>query len=515
MGRFAGVALLVLIPIMLLGTAPARADAPAAGSGQQDTGTLAERLVSLPIEGLTRALDLLGLVDIQQLVFSQDQPLSGPVLALVVRWYTELMVVCFFLLAIVFAWHAALLGRAASPAQRAEAKSGFGRWTLALGAACLALALVKLLLALNSALVAFAAAHATNFSVDAVTSTGSVLATAVINLLLAGLKLYFNVLYTIRLVFIVVLLAIAPLVIWSLALRSSRGGFPLWAAELFANIMMQASHALVLAALVSLLDAGTTHTLLDHWFAKIVVITLILPLGRFLRNLVSSWLYIAGSAEEHASSLLGGMSRSFTNLGRMVGWGGPGGGSPFPSPGGEEGNDYNIGGSGPGGSPGGGPAGSAPGPVTSGGGSAPILSPLRPSGFATPGGSGSWAGGGARMPGGGSGGGVGSGPGGLSLPRGIPQGDGPQPGYLPAPAGEGDGGGYLPTPSVGGGPGPGDSTSSGAGGGDAPASASGGYAGAGETFGAHAGPEWPPSLDQLPDWRGLGEGGELPLELFP
>ncbi|MDA8334395.1 MAG: hypothetical protein M0Z41_05255 [Peptococcaceae bacterium] len=338
-----GGAVLVLFLVVFLVAVPARADTPLSG-GSRDSGTLAERLISAPIDGLTKALDLLGLEDIEQLVFTPSQPLAGPVLALVERWYTQLMVVCLFILAVIFAWHAAWLGKAVSPANRAQAKAGLARWVLALGAASFALALVRVLFALNNGLVGFAAAHAANFSVDAVQSTGSVLATAVINLGLAALKLYFNLLYTVRLVFIVVLLAISPLVIWSLALRNVRGGFALWAAELFSNIMMQASHALTLAALVSLLAAGPTHTLLDKWFAKIVAMAMLVPIGQFLRNLVSSWLYMVGLAEDQTAGFLGGFTRGLSNLGRMVGLGGgPGGGAP-PGTGEGEGNDYNIGG---------------------------------------------------------------------------------------------------------------------------------------------------------------------------
>ncbi|HUW63414.1 MAG TPA: hypothetical protein VMW83_01775 [Spirochaetia bacterium] len=498
MARWGGAVLvLFLVLVLALGVVPARAAAPLDGGGQ-DTGTLAERLISLPIEGLTKALDLLGLVDIQQLVFVPSQPLSGPVLSLVLRWYTQLMVVCFFLLALVFAWHAAWLGKAVSATQRAQAKAGLARWAMALGAACFALALVQILFALNNGLVSFAAAHAANFSVDAVQSTGSVLATAVINLGLAALKLYFNLLYTVRLVFIVVLLAISPLVIWSLALRSVRGGFALWAAELFANIMMQASHALTLAALVSLLTVGPTHTLLDRWFAKIVVMTLVVPIGQFLRNLISSWLYMVGLAEDQTAGLLGGLTHGLANLGRMVGWGGgSGGGFTPPGPGEEGGNDYQVGGwpSDSGAPPGGLPGGGVPGGLEGGWGTAAVGSGVAAGGGTLPAPYGGAASGGPGPLGlgGGSGESYGEVGGGRATTPNPPYGE------------ESSGGGRIANgsadgPGVGAGwPGSGETPVFGRGEGLPPGSA-------GEGTG------WPPTLDAQPDWRGLGETGELPLE---
>lgn len=483
--RWAGAVLLMFL-VLALGVGPVHADTPLTG-GSSDSGTLAERLISLPIDGLTKAMDLLGLETIDQLVFTPSQPLNGPVLSLVQKWYTQLMVVCSFLLAMVFAWHAAWLGKAVSATQRAEAKAGLSRWTLALGAAVFALSLAQILFALNNGLVSFAAGHAGNFSVDAVQDTGSVLATAVINLGLAGVKLYFNLLYTVRLVYIVVLLAISPLVIWSLALRNVRGGFAIWAAELFANIMMQASHALTLAALVSLLAIGPTDTLLDTWFAKIVAVTLLVPIGKFLRNLVSSWLYMVGLAEDQADGLMGGVTHGLSNLGRMLGWSSGGGILP-PSTGEGGDNEYQIGGS-----------------PDSGG-------PPMPGGGVTGGLDGGW---GAAATGGVGGGGV------VGGDRSVPYGGG---GAEPSGSGQGGvlqpqadvGGGGGSTPVTGGdwsGSGPMNNGEGGWGGGlsewMAPLNRSGQSAPSGLP---QEQTTWPPTLDGQPDWRGLGAPEELPLE---
>lgn len=496
MARFGGI-VLILLTLLVLGIVPAQAGTTLNG-GTQDSGTLAERLISLPIDGLTKAMDLLGLVDIEQLVFMPSQPLAGPVLLMVERWYTQLMVVCLFLLALVFAWRVSWLGKAVSPAQRAQAKAGLTRWVMALGAACFALTLVRILFAANDVLVAFAAAHAANFSVDAVQGTGSVLATAVINLGLASLKLYFNLLYTVRLVFIVVLLSISPLVIWSLALGNVRGGFALWAAELFANIMMQASHALTLAALVSLLALGPTHTLLDRWFAKVVAMAMVVPIGQFLRNLVSSWLYLVGLAENQTVGLLGGLRQGLSNLGRMVGWGGrPGGGFPPPETGEGGGNDYNIGGgrTDPGPSPGSPPGGGTPGGMGEGWGAA---------------GSGAAAGGvpagvAGRLPAVGAVPSIGSGPAGSYGTVGGGRGTGPSyeqdfPGNVSGP-GESGGPAYRDIK-------PEDGSEAGPGGWPEPYFA---VEKGAPRFGGDEG--WPPTLDGQPDWRGLDEPGDLNLPL--
>ena len=77
-------------------------------------------------------------------------------------------------------------------------------------------------------------------------------------------------------------------------------------AELFSNIMItQAAHALTLSfffAILTTIQGATAGTgvagILGQWWAKIVIITLIIPVGQFLRNLINVRLNFFGVKEE-------------------------------------------------------------------------------------------------------------------------------------------------------------------------------------------------------------------------
>ena len=211
--------------------------------------------------------------------------------------------VLFMALVLLFlAWQAS---RAQDERERAEAYKGIWRWVFGFMMLYLVPWFATAIFTVNGALVQFAAAQLHGVSVSNAVATGNVLSDAFIALYMAGLLLYFNILYVIRAVFTLLLLAIAPIVLWTYVLDPTRQSFTMWSAELFSNIMMQAAHALTLSFFFAILTtiqgaaAGTgVAGILGQWWAKIVIVTMVIPVGQFLRNLINMRLNLFGLKEE-------------------------------------------------------------------------------------------------------------------------------------------------------------------------------------------------------------------------
>ncbi len=247
------------------------------------------------------------------------------------------------------AWQAS---RAQDERERAEAYKGIWRWVFGFLMLYLVPWFATAIFTVNGALVQFAGAQLHGISVSNSVATGNVLSDAFIALYMAGLLLYFNILYVIPAVFTLLLLAIAPIVLWTYVLNPTRQSFIMWSAELFSNIMMQAAHALTLSFFFAILTtiqgsaAGTgVAGILGQWWAKIVIITLVIPVGQFLRNLINMWLNIFGVPEERiaagATAGIAGIMGVPKILGTMTGlkFGGAatGAGSTAQAPGGDGG----------------------------------------------------------------------------------------------------------------------------------------------------------------------------------
>jgi hypothetical protein len=269
-----------------------------------------ERFLAIPIDAVANTIaSLAGLMPLDQLIFGSGAFLSQSAWDTAMQWYQGLTLYAVLFMALVLLFLAWQASRAQDERERAEAYKGIWRWVFGLLMLYLVPWFATAIFTVNGALVQFAAAQLHGISVSNAVATGNVLSDAFIALYMAGLLLYFNILYVIRAVFTLLLLAIAPIVLWTYVLDPTRQSFTMWSAELFSNIMMQAAHALTLSFFFAILTtiqgaaAGTgVAGILGQWWAKIVIITLVIPVGQFLRNLINMWLNIFGVPEERIAA---------------------------------------------------------------------------------------------------------------------------------------------------------------------------------------------------------------------
>jgi hypothetical protein len=338
------------------GSGTAQGTAPVGGgSGQntEDQGSPMERFLAIPIDAVANTIaSLAGLMPLDQLIFGSGAFLSQSAWDTAMQWYQGLTLYAVLFMAIVLlilAWQAS---RAGDERDRAEVYKGIWRWVFGFLMLYLVPWFATAIFTVNGALVQFAAGQLHGISISNAVSTGNVLSDAFIALYMAGLLLYFNILYVIRAVFTLLLLAIAPIVLWTYVLDPTRQSFTIWSAELFSNIMMQSAHALTLSFFFAILTtiqgaaAGTgVAGMLGQWWAKIVIITMVIPVGQFLRNLINVRLNFYGLKEEQiaggAAAGLGGILGVPRILGTMTGlkFGGAatGAGSTGQGPGGDGG----------------------------------------------------------------------------------------------------------------------------------------------------------------------------------
>ncbi|MEM3452831.1 MAG: hypothetical protein QW835_04295 [Candidatus Hadarchaeum sp.] len=172
--------------------------------------------------------------------------------------------------------------------------------------------------------------HADRFWQPITNGTGSALLDSILHLVWAGLGLYINVLYFIRNFLVAVLIIIMPWLAWLWASRGSRTALMLALSELVTNIIMSASHAIVIAVYLTLVVPEQTALgktvmagLFSSAWAKIVLMILIPSMGQFIRNLLAGWFGLLGANEERwaatAMAGLGGLMALGTIAGAAVG----------------------------------------------------------------------------------------------------------------------------------------------------------------------------------------------------
>ncbi len=289
---------------------------PSNGGGGDQTpttneqGNPMERFLAIPINAIANAIgNLAGLLPLDQLIFSSNAFLNQNAWNIAMQWYEGLTLYAVLAMAMVLLFLAWRASRAQDERERAEAYKGVWRWVFGFLMLYLVPWFATAVFTVNGALVHFAYLQLHGIRVDNSVATGNVLSDAFIALYMAGLKLYFNILYVVRAVFTLLLLAIAPIVIWTYVLNPTRQSFIMWSAELFSNIMMQAAHALTLSfffAILTVLQGAAAGSgvsgILGQWWAKIVIITLVIPVGQFLRNLINMWLNVFGVPEERIAT---------------------------------------------------------------------------------------------------------------------------------------------------------------------------------------------------------------------
>ncbi|MTI82335.1 MAG: hypothetical protein FH756_00230 [Firmicutes bacterium] len=311
----------------------------------EDQGSTVEKLVSLIPQAIIHALMALGLKSIPELIFQPNNFITQDTIGTIWDLYRPLFMVGVVIFAAVLAWLGATFGRSKSAQAKANASEAIWRWLLGFTLLFMFIPMASFLFEINNFIVSLAAQHSGNMDSLKVESTGSFLATALVNLYIAGLQLYFNILYVIREVFIIFLVTVSPLVIWTFVVKPAQQSFLMLFGELFSNIMMQASHALAVVIVLLMWENAPENSIISGWWAQIVLVTLIIPIGQFLRNLINVWLNIFGLQEERLAmgatggigaalalpKIIGGMAglKFGSNAGAGGAGGGPGDGSPL------------------------------------------------------------------------------------------------------------------------------------------------------------------------------------------
>lgn len=327
---------------------------------RQDEGGFVERWLAAPVDGLVSMLNQAGFADLNQLFFAEDEKLasqgifSAGARGLLDKWFGGFRDASLsFLVVVILINGIRYLVSSGNPRKREELMDSLTGSLFGVFAVLAVPWAVDRLMELNYGLVrhvAYLLGAINGIPIEGipnVTATGSVLGTAIVKLYLAGLMVYMNFLYMVRMFVVGVLYIITPLVCVFWGLQRSRLAIGIWSGELFSNIFMQSAHAVTYAFFLMMISPAGGFT--NWWWMKIVAATIIVPVSSLVRQIVGSvWSNLFGLNEEAAASLGGGAVLgalgSMAGLGRaMVGGGfnasgglvrGPGGGGGFPGGGG-------------------------------------------------------------------------------------------------------------------------------------------------------------------------------------
>jgi hypothetical protein len=291
---------------------------PAGGS----SGNPFFNLIAFVIRGVTwviaEALNFAKLEPIESLVFNQNrsaQPAVGDAFTqgewdgAVMPWYKAFRSLA--LLPALIGIVVAVVG--INAVMNPKALSDIGEMTLnALVAAMLLMLapdLLKFFLMVNGAIVDFLRGQLAGMGLlqtgaaasvmDALKQDPSVnpVMLALVNLNLTVLTLYFNVIYLVRKVVLALMLIALPLVIWTWVGKRTRVPVLTAFSELLTNSLMSASHAIVLAFFFSML-AFHGQGVLSAWWAKLIMLNMVIPLAALLRKMLIGWLNFLGVDEE-------------------------------------------------------------------------------------------------------------------------------------------------------------------------------------------------------------------------
>lgn len=345
---------LVLIPPVsaiaftqvILDNAPVVTDVP-----DVESGGVLEKLLASIINGISTALRATGLMPISTMLYNVDPVVTDQEWIITQsswnRWmlrdsqwmqfampaYRAFTGVAFGLLLITFISGGMKLSiHSGSPQARAKAANNVLFWLIG-GVLFMALpALINLLIDFNMALVSVAGGLVGEDIIRTMDArlfgpglqTGNILLTALVNLALVVFMLWFNVIFFIRWFVVTALFSIAPLSIWTW-MKGQQSSFFLWLGELISNILMQFAYALVFGmALLVLTSPGLER----NWLINLTALTMVIPVTKLLRTMITQWLNIIGLDEEgQARSVVGGGIGSLAAVGGALAGTRSGGGS--------------------------------------------------------------------------------------------------------------------------------------------------------------------------------------------
>lgn len=286
----------------------------AAGEQIVDEGSLIEKLISLPIEGIYRAIQALGFRNYDELIFDTARgdlsPFTEEEWYIVMEWYYAIRNAVWVMLVISVAVTGyRFMKSGGNPQKRSEAMRAAVSNLYAFAVVLFMPYFARIIFQMNSYLVQLfygiavemGAAGSGGFDINDI-RTGSIIATAFVRLGYAGLILFFNFLYVIRKFVLTSMLIVTPIAAWSWSISGKYHGIGVVVGEIASNTFMQAAHALVLALYLSLLAAGVSGDF-SPWWAQIFGMVALIPTANVIRNLLQGWLQFMGVNEEKWAGL--------------------------------------------------------------------------------------------------------------------------------------------------------------------------------------------------------------------
>ncbi len=286
----------------------------AADEPSEDDGSLIERLISLPVEGIYKATQALGFKNYDELIFDTSKgdlsPFEEEEWNVVMTWYNAIRNAVWVMLVISVAVTGyRFMKSGGSPQKRSEVMRIALSNVYAFAVVLFMPYFVRILFHINGYMVSLfygiaegmGAVGSDGFDINGI-KTGSVIATAFVRLGYAGLILFFNFLYVIRKFVITSMLIVTPIAAWSWSISGKYHGIGVAVGEIASNVFMQAAHALVLALYLSLLAGGVSGDF-SPWWAQIFGMVALIPTANAIRNLLQGWLQFMGVNEEKWAGL--------------------------------------------------------------------------------------------------------------------------------------------------------------------------------------------------------------------
>ncbi|MBO8128953.1 MAG: hypothetical protein H0Z39_07110 [Peptococcaceae bacterium] len=304
----------------------------------RDTGGLFERAIAAVINSLVTVVQTLekaitggDFKTLGQLLFTpgdlddlmNPEPLTSwwPKLNV---WYAGmgsvaagLCLITIFLTAFKFV-NAGVTGK---PDVRAEASESMLRWVFAVLFIAGAPILVRILLLINSALVASLVGIAQNADAsstldnlkaggDVIQSirTGSVLGTALVKLMFAGLELHLNIVFLVRKWVLAAIYIFTPIAAWLWAINKNARAAMVWVGEVLTNAFLQSAYVIAFLLVLTFCDISAKGVKDGGWFTLLVGCMCVLPIAGMLRNsLQGLWTQWSGVDEEGVGTRMLGM----------------------------------------------------------------------------------------------------------------------------------------------------------------------------------------------------------------
>lgn len=285
---------------------------------QTDGGGLFDKMLAAPLNGLAYSIITLenavgGMETFDQLVFNQgDKKYGDPFTTtewdLLDKWYKAVAtsMSCLVLIA-VFVTSLKAASAGINPDMKFNIMEDTLRWFYALVIIAGATLFIWLCIVINNAMVQEfynlgmnIAGNMKGVTVDKSffdsIQTGSYLTTAIVRVSYAFLSLYFNILYLIRKIVLIVMYVFTPIMAWMWAINKKVSAVTIWVSEVISTTFMQATHALTFAVWTSFSGPGSVY---HYWLPQLIGLSALIPITIILRKSMEGLMpWLMGSHEE-------------------------------------------------------------------------------------------------------------------------------------------------------------------------------------------------------------------------